>query len=75
MSATSPGSLVLLIRLARTVYRRANEDVLGMKLKAFMTLATIRDGGLPQSELCASMHLDPNNCVLLLNDMEAAWHV
>src|SRR3954453_3846763 len=30
---------------------------------------------MPQQELCISMHLDPNNCVLLLNEMEAAGHV
>ena len=29
----------------------------------------------PQSELCATMHMDANNCVLLLNDLEAAGRV
>ena len=37
--------------------------------------ATSSDGALPQSELCVSMHLDPNNCVLMLNDLEVAGHV
>jgi DNA-binding MarR family transcriptional regulator len=46
-----------------------------MKLKPYLLLANLRDGGLPQSELCTSMHLDPNNCVLMLNDLEAAGHV
>ena len=44
-------------------------------IKPYLLLANLRDGGLPQSELCASMHLDPNNCVLMLNDLEAAGHV
>ncbi len=69
------GSMVLLTRLARLVYKAASEDALGMKLKAYVTLTTLRHGPMPQSELCISMHLDPNNCVLLLNEMEAAGHV
>ena len=69
------GSLILLIRLTRRIYRRATEDVLGMRLKAYLLLSNLRDGALPQSDLCASMHLDPNNCVLMLNDLEAAGHV
>ena len=76
MSTTPPvGSIVLLTRLSRLIYRRATEDVLGMRLKAYMTLSSLRDGPLPQSELCVAMHLDPNNCVLMLNDLEDAGHV
>ena len=70
-SAASPGSIVLLTRLSRLIYKRATEDVLGLRLKAYMTLSSLRDGPLPQSELCVAMHLDPNNCVLMLNDLEA----
>ena len=76
MSTTPPvGSIVLLTRLSRLIYRRATEDVLGMRLKGYMTLSSLRDGPLPQSELCVTMHLDPNNCVLMLNDLEEAGHV
>ncbi len=65
------GSIPLLIRLTRAVYKRATDDVLGMKLKGYMTLSSLRDrGDMPQSELCITMHLDPNNCVLLLNHLE-----
>jgi len=69
-STPSPGSIALLIQLTRRVYRRANEDVLGMKLKAYMVLGNLRDGALPQADLCASMHMDANNTVLLLNYLE-----
>ena len=69
------GSMVLLTRLSRLVYKAASEDALGMKLKAYATLSALRNGPMPQQELCISMHLDPNNCVLLLNEMEAAGHV
>jgi DNA-binding MarR family transcriptional regulator len=76
MSTTPPvGSIVLLTRLSRLIYRRATEDVLGMRLKAYMTLSNLRDGPLAQSDLCVSMHLDPNNCVLMLNELESAGHV
>ena len=76
MSAShSPGSIVLLIKLTRSVYRRASEDVLGLKLKAYMVLTNLRDGGLPQADLCASMQMDANNTVLLLNDLEGKGFV
>jgi DNA-binding MarR family transcriptional regulator len=69
------GSMVALTRLSRVVYRSATEDILGMKMKGYATLSSLRNGPMPQQQLCVSMHLDPNNCVLLLNDMEAAGHV
>jgi DNA-binding MarR family transcriptional regulator len=72
-STTQLGSIPLLIRLTRAVYKRASEDVLGMKLKEYMSLSSLRERGeMPQSELCAAMHLDPNNCVLMLNAIEAS---
>ena len=76
MSTTpSAGSIVLLTRLSRVVYRRATEEVLGMRLKAYVTLSNLRDGPMAQQELCVSMHLDPNNCVLMLNDLEDLGYV
>ena len=74
-NAPSPGSIVLLIQLTRRVYRRATEDVLGLKLKAYMVLTNLRDGALPQQDLCASMQMDANNTVLLLNDLESKGYV
>ena len=68
--APSSGSIALLIQLTRRVYRRASEDVLGMKLKAYMVLLNLREGALPQADLCASMQMDANNTVLLLNYLE-----
>jgi len=76
MSSTPPpGSIVLLIQLTRRVYRRATEDVLGLKLKAYMVLTNLREGALPQQDLCASMQMDANNTVLLLNDLEGKGFV
>ncbi len=76
MSAPStPGPIVLLTRLSRAVFRAADEQALGMKYKAYAGLTLLRDGAHAQKDMCAAMHLDPNNCVLLLNEMEAAGHV
>ena len=54
-------ALPLMIHLTRRIYRRATEDVLGMKLKPYLLLANLRDGGLPLTDQCESKHLDPNN--------------
>jgi DNA-binding MarR family transcriptional regulator len=69
----TPGSLVLLTRLSRLVYRRATEDVLGMRLKQFVALNYLHHmPGVGQRQLGDLLMLDANNCVLLLNDIEAA---
>jgi DNA-binding MarR family transcriptional regulator len=70
--APAPGSMVLLTRLSRVVYRRASEAVLGMTLKEYMALTSLRDQkGVTQQALADALHLDPNNCVLLLNVLES----
>ena len=64
--------MVLLTRLSRVVYRRASEAVLGMSLKEYMALNNLRDqNNVTQQALGDSLHLDANNCVLLLNALEA----
>jgi DNA-binding MarR family transcriptional regulator len=76
MSASpGPGSILLVTRLSKAVFRAASEEALGIKLKAYVALASLREGALPQKDLCITTHLDQNNCVLLLNEMEAAGHV
>lgn len=66
------GSSVLLTRLARAVYRRSTEAVLGMRLKQFVALDYLREqGSLAQQALAEALHLDANNLVLLLNELEA----
>jgi len=73
MDGSSPGSMVLLTRLSRLVYRRATEEALGMRLKQFAALSVLRDhGSMSQQALGENLHLDPNNLVLLLNDAEAS---
>jgi DNA-binding MarR family transcriptional regulator len=68
---TSRGTVVLLLRLAKTVQKRSTEELLGMKLREMMLLSYLRFGGAaPQQQLCEWLWLDPNNCVLLLNELE-----
>src|SRR5690242_13202961 len=66
------GSMVLVTRLARVIFGASTEEVLGMRLKQSMLLGQLRDsdGAMPQQSLCGTMHLDPNNLVLMLNDLE-----
>src|ERR1700704_4843608 len=72
-TTTAPGSMVLLTRLSRVVYRRASEAVLGMTLKEYMALINLRDqNNVTQQALADALHLDPNNCVLLLNLLESS---
>lgn len=64
--------MVLVTRLSREIYRRATEDVLGMSLKAYLALNNLREQqSVTQQALGDALHLDPNNCVLLLNVLEA----
>jgi DNA-binding MarR family transcriptional regulator len=68
---SGPGSIVLLTRLARVVYRRSNEELLGIRLKHLMALAYLREHQeASQQAFSEGMHLDANNCVLLLNELE-----
>jgi DNA-binding MarR family transcriptional regulator len=70
---SSAGSMVLVTRLNRLVYRYATEEALGMRLKQFALMSTLRDlGSMPQQALGEQMHVDANNLVLLLNDSEAS---
>jgi len=70
---SSAGSMVLLTRLNRLVYRHATEEALGMRLKQFALLSMLRDqSSVSQQALGEQMHVDANNLVLLLNDSEAS---
>jgi DNA-binding MarR family transcriptional regulator len=62
-----------LTQLTKVIYRRASEELLGMRVKQFSTLAVLRDHSpIPQQELGEALCVDANNLVLLLNDLEAS---
>jgi DNA-binding MarR family transcriptional regulator len=68
-----PGSLALLTRLAKMVYRRSSEEELGMTVRHFVSLSYLRDHpSAPQQELGDVFCIDASNLVLLLNELEAA---
>jgi DNA-binding MarR family transcriptional regulator len=69
---TATGSIVLLTRLARVVYRRSTVELVGMGLKELGALAYLRDNTLSsQQALFEALCIDANSCVLLLNELES----
>lgn len=68
--------MVLLTRLAKQVYRRSDEELLGMHLRLLMALSYVRDhDNAPQQELAEALCMDANNVVLLLNELEDLGYV
>jgi DNA-binding MarR family transcriptional regulator len=69
----APGAMVLLTRLAKVVYRRSDEDRLGMRLRWYVALSFLNDhDGASQQALGEALCVDANNLVLLLNELEGA---
>jgi DNA-binding MarR family transcriptional regulator len=74
--ATASGNVSLITQLGRVIYRRATEDVIGMRLKQLIALDHLRaNEACLQSGLGQMLMLDPNNCVLLLNELDNAGYV
>jgi DNA-binding MarR family transcriptional regulator len=70
--STTPGPTVLLTQLTKLIYRRASEELLGIRVKEFSTLALLREHSpIPQQELGELLCVDANNLVLLLNELES----
>jgi DNA-binding MarR family transcriptional regulator len=70
------GLVALLMRVAKGTYRRASEDVLGLKLKEYIALQYLSDQGkTAQADLAEQLMLDANNCVILLNGLEDGGYV
>ncbi len=68
--------MLLLTRLAKQVFRRSSEDLLGMHMRLLMTLSYLRDhDGAPQQEMAEAVCMDANNVVLLLNELEDLGYV
>lgn len=67
----APGSAVLLSRLTKQIYRRSDEEQLGMHLRHLVALSYVSDhDGCPQQDLADAFCMDANNVVLLLNELE-----
>src|ERR1700694_1495361 len=67
------GLIALLMQINKALHRRTSEELLGMRLKAFLLLGYVRDrGAVSQQELETGLLMDANSVVLLLNETEAA---
>src|SRR3954454_19621920 len=63
----------MLLHLSKAVHRRSSEDLLGMRLRRFLVLSYLNERSpRRQQDLCETLMLDANNCVLLLNELETA---
>src|SRR5438270_6749890 len=67
------GLVSLVTQLSKALHRRSTDELLGMRLKPYMTLGYIREHpGTTQSELENGLFMDANTVVLILNELEAA---
>src|SRR5256886_9404948 len=67
------GLVSLVTQLSKALHRRSTDELLGMRLKPYMTLGYIRDHpGTTQQELENGLFMDANTVVLILNELEAA---
>jgi DNA-binding MarR family transcriptional regulator len=72
-AAHDAGLVSLLVQLNKAIHRRSTDEMLGMRLKAYMTLGYVRDHpGATQQELESALVMDANSVVLILNELEAA---
>lgn len=74
---SATGSIGLLTKLSKVVFRRATDETIGLRLKQLMALQQLRDqeGACLQQGLAEMLMLDANNCVLLLNELDEAGYV
>src|SRR4051794_6251789 len=70
---TPPGTLALVLHLSKAVHRASSDELLGMRLRQFLVLSYLSQRSPSrQQDLCETLMLDANNCVLLLNELETA---
>jgi DNA-binding MarR family transcriptional regulator len=73
MKESGTGLVAQLTQISKALHRRTGEELLGMRLKAFMLLGYVQDHqSVSQQELEAALLMDANGVVLLLNELEAA---
>src|SRR5271167_1181505 len=74
LSGTGP--MVLIPRLAKQILRRSDEALLGVHMRDLIALSYVRDHeGAPQQDLADVMTMEPNNVVLVLNDLENRGYI
>jgi DNA-binding MarR family transcriptional regulator len=71
-TTSARGTIALLSRLSKSVYRRSTESLLGMSMRHYLALSYVAEpGGISQQQLSEILCIDPNNTVLLLNELES----
>jgi DNA-binding MarR family transcriptional regulator len=69
--AAEPGTLSLVLHLSKAIHRASSDELLGMRLRQLLVLGYLdRRAPARQQDLCETLMLDANNCVLLLNELE-----
>ena len=69
---SQPGTLALVLHLSKAVHRASSDELLGMRLRQFMLLSYLdRRAPARQQDLCETLMVDANNCVILLNELES----
>jgi DNA-binding MarR family transcriptional regulator len=66
----------MVLHLSKAVHRASSDELLGMRLRQFLVLGYVerQAPAARQQDLCETLMLDANNCVLLLNELEdAGW--
>jgi MarR family transcriptional regulator, temperature-dependent positive regulator of motility len=67
-----PGVWLLLAQLGKRIFRRSDEDEMGIPMRHFLALGFLRGHeGLSQQALTELMCTDANNLVIVLNELEA----
>jgi DNA-binding MarR family transcriptional regulator len=70
--ATHPGTLTLLSRLSKSIYRKTPEQLLGMTQRHYLVLSYLAERDqVPQQYLQELLWIDANNLVILLNELES----
>src|SRR6266700_440443 len=76
MANPRAGLMTLVTQVNKAMNKRASEELLGMRLKQFLTLSYIQDHeNVTQQALETALLVDANAVVLLLNDLETAGYV
>jgi DNA-binding MarR family transcriptional regulator len=65
----------MVLHLSKALHRASSDELLGMRLRHLLVLSYLdRRAPARQQELCETLMVDANNCVLLLNELEdAGW--
>jgi DNA-binding MarR family transcriptional regulator len=71
-AAQTPGLSLLLSQLSKRIFRYTDEAAMGLRIRHYVALSFLRSyGSVSQQALAELLHLDANNLVILLNELEA----